>query len=335
VQGGLAPALSILAHREVPPGPSFLHWQGMTTWNRYLKPTTVEEALRDLHEASGDARVIAGGTDLLLDIQQGRMSPVDTLVDVTGIEELCELREEGETLVVGAALTHARIIADPLTMRNAPCLVEACALIGGPQVRNVATLGGNVAHGLPAADGTIALLALGAQAIVAGRAGRREVPVEDLFAGPGRTTLEPQRSILVGFRIRCRGPREGSAFYRVMRPQGVAIAILNMAVWLRLDARGTVGSARLVVGPGGPTPHRATKAEAQLCGQAAEGLALDAVLGALEEETRLRSSAHRATSEYRHHLLGVLLRRVLPQALASARGAETTAGWPEAREGGE
>jgi len=307
----------------------------MATWNRYLKPTTVEEALRDLHEASGDARLIAGGTDLLLDMQQGRLPPVNALIDVTGIDELCELREEGETLVVGAALTHSRIIADPLMVRNAPCLVEACALIGGPQVRNVATLGGNVAHGLPAADGTIALLALGAQAIVAEQAERREVPIEDLFTGPGRTTLQLQRSILVGFRIRCRGPREGSAFYRVMRPQGVAIAILNMAVWLRLDARDAIDSARLAVGPGGPTPRRARKAEAELCGQPAKRVALDAVLNALEEETQLRSSAHRATSEYRHHLLGVLLRRVLPQALASARGAETTAGWPEAREAGE
>jgi len=293
----------------------------MTYWDRYLQPTTVDEALRVLAQAPGEARVIAGGTDLLLDLQQGRQVPVRALVDVTGIPELCEIRAEDGALIVGAAATHSRIVEHPLLIRDAPCLVEACSLIGGPQVRNVATLGGNVAHGLPAADGTIALLALGAQAVVADADGRRTVPLEDLFVAPGRTTLSGRAAILVGLRFPQRGPHEGSAFHRIMRPQGVAIAILNMALWLRLDETGTIDEARLAAGPGGPTPRRSRKAEARLCGQSAKRVDIEGVLVALAEEVQLRTSAHRATAEYRHHLLGVLLRRIVPRALASVAGA--------------
>ncbi len=292
----------------------------MSTWKQYLRPKTVDEALRWLREAEGEARLIAGGTDLLLDLQQGRVPPLDTLIDVTEIGEMCEVREEGGTLVIGAAVNHTHIILDPLTRHHAPCLVQACALIGGPQVRNVATLGGNVAHGLPAADGTIALLALGAQAIVAGPEGRHEMALADLFAAPGRLTLAPRESLLVGFRVPGRRDGEGSAFRRIMRPQGVAIAILNMALWLRLDQTGTIGDARLALGPGGPTPRRFERGEQALRGQPASHVDLEVVLDALREEVRLRSSAHRASADYRHHLLGVLLRHVLQQAVASARG---------------
>jgi carbon-monoxide dehydrogenase medium subunit len=293
----------------------------MTYWDRYLQATTVDEALRVLAQAPGESCVIAGGTDLLLDLQQGRQAPVHALVDVTGIPELCEIREEDGAVFVGAAATHSRIVEHPLLIRHAPCLVEACSLIGGPQVRNMATLGGNVAHGLPAADGTIALLALGAQAVVADVGGRRAVPLESLFIGPGRTTLSGRTAILVGLRFPERGAHEGSAFHRTMRPQGVAIAILNMALWLRLDETGTIDEARLAAGPGGPTPRRSRRAEAQLCGQAANGVDIEGVLEALAEDVQLRTSAHRATAEYRYHLLGVLLRRIVPRALASVAGA--------------
>jgi carbon-monoxide dehydrogenase medium subunit len=293
----------------------------MTYWDRYLQPTTVDEALRDLAQAPGESRVIAGGTDLLLDLQQGRQVPVHALVDVTRIPELCVIGEEDGSVFIGAAATHSRIVEHPLLIRHAPCLVEACSLIGGPQVRNVATLGGNVAHGLPAADGTIALLALGAQAVVAEAGGRRTVPLESLFLAPGRTTLSGRAAILVGFRFPQRGAHEGCAFHRTMRPQGVAIAILNMALWLRLDARGIIGEARLAVGPGGPTPRRAMAAEALLRGQSANATDIERVLEALAREVQIRTSAHRATAEYRFRLLGVLLRRIVTRAIASVAGA--------------
>ncbi|MGH2628470.1 MAG: FAD binding domain-containing protein, partial [Anaerolineales bacterium] len=121
----------------------------MGLWTRYLRPLDVGEALEVLRRSPGPARVVAGGTDLLLDLQQGRHGPVHTLVDISRIPELREIRVGPDAIVVGAAAPLRDIIEHPTLVAEAPALVEACRLIGGPQVRSVATLGGNVAHALP------------------------------------------------------------------------------------------------------------------------------------------------------------------------------------------
>jgi CO/xanthine dehydrogenase FAD-binding subunit len=291
----------------------------MTYWRTYVTPRSLDEALAALRGAPGPARLIAGGTDLLLDLQQGRHPPVDTLIDVSRVPDLCQVREEGDDLFLGAAVTHAELVSEPLVVSAAACLVEACLLIGGPQVRNVATLGGNVAHALPAADATIALLALDARAELATSGGRHEVPMEALFAGPGQVAFDRAQTIVVGFRVRARKPGEGSAFRRVMRPQGVAIAILNMAIWVRLEAGGIIAQARIAVGPSGPRPTRSRPAESALVGQRVGAIDPTAVIAALKAGSQLRSSPHRATLDYRRHLLAVLLNRALPAAIHDAR----------------
>ena len=298
----------------------------MAFWQTYLTPGTLAEALAALREAPGPARVIAGGTDLLLDLQQGRHPPVDTLIDVSRVPELHGVREEGEFVFLGAAATHAELLGNRLVAAHAACLWQACSLIGGPQVRNVATLGGNVAHALPAADAAIALVALDASAELATLAGRREVPIEAVFAGPGTVMFDRAETIVVGFRVKRRQAGEGSGFRRVMRPQGVAIAILNMGVWVRLEPGGGMAEARIVVGPGGPRPTRARSAERALVGQRSEAIDPAPVVAALQAECRLRSSAHRATLEYRRRMLGVLLSRALPAAIEDARQAAESGG---------
>jgi len=286
----------------------------MSHWKKYLQPHTVQQALDMLNQASGPAQVIGGGTDLLLDIQQGRHPAMDTLVDVTGIDEMKQIRVDAEYVFIGAGVVHNRIVDDPITQEHAACLTEACGLIGGPQVRNVATLGGNVAHALPAGDGTIGLLALGAEALLADNTGRRWLPLPELFAGPGKPTFDPCKAVLVGFRFRPRQAAEGSAFRRVMRPQGVAIAILNMGIWLRVDAEGVISDARIAMGPAGPKPLQAKAAAQVLCGQGVDDESLEPVYKALLAEASLRTSRHRATAEYRQHLVGVLLRRTVRAA---------------------
>ena len=134
-------------------------------------------------------------------------------------------------MFVGAAAPLNRIVASPLVRQHARALSEACGLIGGPQVRNTATLGGNVAHALPAGDGTIALLALGAQAEIASLEGYRRVSHVDLFLGPGRSALDGNREILLGFYLPAIKWHQASAHRRVMRPQGVAIAILKCRLY--------------------------------------------------------------------------------------------------------
>jgi CO/xanthine dehydrogenase FAD-binding subunit len=285
----------------------------MNLWNSYYCAKTIEDALQALSSAEGEACVIAGGTDLLLDMQQGRHAPVDRLVDITAVPDMCCLEVRGSMLYVGAAVPITQIVRSPLVQQHAMALVEAADLIGGPQVRNTATLGGNVAHALPAADGTIALLALAAQAEIADLNGRKLVPLQDLFLGPGKSRLAPHTELLTGFYLPLQVASQGSAFRRVMRPQGVALPILNLAAWLWREGD-HIREIRISLGPAGPTPQRASQAEAILEGQALDGTVLSKALDAILEQARFRTSPHRSTSSYRRHLVGGLLKDVLDAA---------------------
>ncbi|MDM7971754.1 MAG: FAD binding domain-containing protein, partial [candidate division Zixibacteria bacterium] len=229
----------------------------MPAWKAYHIPSSVDEALALLASYEGTAQIVGGGTDLLIDLRHGgEQAPRAALVDVTRIPALGEIRAEGDSVIVGAAVTHTAITQSALLEARATCLVESCGVVGGPQVRNVGTLGGNVAHALPAGDGTTSLVALDAEAEVAWGDGRREwLPILKLFRGPGLSALDSHRDVLVRFRFRLAGAGEGSAFRRVMRPQGVALPVLGCAIWVRLDeARATYADARICIGPVERTP---------------------------------------------------------------------------------
>jgi len=286
----------------------------MKLWENYHLAQDVNDALSVLAASTGSARIISGGTDLLLDLQQGRHPPLHTLVDVTAIPEMTGIQIRQDYVFVGAAVPLNQIVSSPILKEQALALVEACSLIGGPQVRNTATLGGNVAHALPAADGTIALLALDAQAEVAafdaGTDERRLVPLEQMFLGPGKSALDQRNELLIGFRITPGKEESASSFQRVMRPQGVAIAILNMAIWLqRRDD--LVEDIHIAVGPAGPKPFRMSAAEDVLRGQPFDDLLKERALAALQSQAHFRTSRHRSTKAYRQHVVGVLFREVL------------------------
>jgi carbon-monoxide dehydrogenase medium subunit len=285
----------------------------MNLWQEYLRPTNLSQAIKAFSEASGPVLPIAGGTDLLLDLEQGRHAPVHTLLDVTSIKEMTALEIRGNELFVGAAVPVNRIVLNPLVIEHAQALTEACNLIAGPQVRNVATLGGNVAHALPAADGTIALLALDAQAEVAGVNSTRCVPFKELFLGPGKSSIKHGEELLVGFYLRLSQPGQASCFKRIMRPQGVALPIINLAILLeRKDD--VISQMCLAVGPGGPTPWRGTEVENALTGKSLNRETLDAALEALLNQVGFRSSARRASADYRRHIVTGLFRDVLETA---------------------
>lgn len=287
----------------------------MNLWQNYHIAESVEDALRSLVSTPDDACFIGGGTDLLLDLQQGRHSPIHTLVDITEIPELNSLEIRMGELFIGAGISHRKILNSSLVQEHANALIEACGLIGGPQVRNTATLGGNVAHALPAADGTIALMALNAEIEIAGLTRRYRAPLANLFLGPGKNSLEDE--LLVGFYLPIRKPGAASAFRRVMRPQGVAIAILNLGVWLHRDGD-FIADVRIAVGPSGPVPIRMTQAEEALRGNP---LADEFILRATEcilDQASFRTSRHRATSTYRQHVVGVLLEETLSAAFKRA-----------------
>lgn len=295
-------------------------------WQAYHTPQSVDEALSLLSQYAGGAQIVAGGTDLILDMQQGNHSALQALIDVTTIRDLDQIREDNGWIVIGAAATHAAIEASPLIRHHGAALAESCSVVGGPQVRNVATIGGNVAHALPAADGTIGLLALNAEVQVCTWNGAAVEctwqPLLSIFVGPGKNRLTANQMI-GAFRFPVRALRSGSAFDRIMRPQGVALPILGVAAQVTLDESGRRAvAASIAVGPAGPIPFRATESETILLGAPTlDETALERAIDAAQRQAELRTSKHRASKEYRHEMIAVLLRRVLPKAVARAQAA--------------
>ncbi len=294
----------------------------MKLWNHYYTPTQLSEASELLERYAGSARVIAGGTDLLVDAKaEENHTPFEALVDITRIPDMQGIYDEGDMLYIGAGVPHTHIVKSEALQREAACLVEGCAVIGGPQVRNVATLGGNVAHALPAGDGTTALVALDAEAEVIYEGQRKWVPIAEMFRGPGQSLLNPTKDLLIRFRIPNLGAGEGTAFDRIMRPQGVALPVLSCAVWVKLDAsRANFEEIRACVAPVGPVPTRLNEAEAVAVGQPATPETIEKIIETALSKLKLRTSKYRATAEYREEMAAVLLRRTLTSAVQRASG---------------
>lgn len=292
-----------------------------TCWNNYHTPNTVDEAIRWLNHYDGRARVIGGGTDLLLEIQQGQSPVVEAMIDTSRIDGMDCITNEQGGIVIGCAVTHTQIVQNEAINRYGTCLAESCGVIGGPQVRNVATLAGNVAHAMPAGDGSIGLLALGGEIEVTDTSGSRWMPLQECFLGPGRSVIDHHRALLTRLRYQPTAPGEGSAFSRVMRPQGVALPMISMAARLQLDDSNIITAVRISLGPAGPVPYLAVSAMELLCGGPAEPAQFDKAAEAVLASVSLRSSKHRATQEYRIAMIQTHLPLILARAAERARGA--------------
>lgn len=282
-------------------------------------PHSVAEAIRLLEQYDGHARVVGGGTDLLLDIQQGRTPAVEAMVDTSRIDGLDQVTREGGHIVIGCAVTHTQIVRNETINSSGTCLVESCGVIGGPQVRNVATLAGNIAHAMPAGDGSIGLLALGGEVEIADNNGQKWIPLQKAFLGPGKSVIDHHRALLTRLRFTPTGKGEGSAFTRIMRPQGVALPMISMAARLHLDESNNITSARVSLGPAGPVPHLAETAMALLTGAPAATGQFKEAAEAVLESVSLRTSKHRATREYRAEMIRTHLPMVLARAAGRAR----------------
>ena len=283
-------------------------------WKHYHTPESIDEAIQLLDRYDGQAQVIGGGTDLLLEIQQGRKPPMDAMVDTSRIAGLGEISQDDGHIVIGCAVTHSRIVRDPRIIQHGTCLVEACGVIGGPQVRNVGTLAGNVAHALPAGDGTIGLLVLGGEIEISDSEGSHWMPLQDAFLGAGKSAIDHHRSLLSRLRFKPTGQLEGSAFFRIMRPQGVALPMISMAASVSLDENRIIESARIAVAPSGPVPSLAEAAMKVLVGKPAKQEQFTKASEAALSDMNLRSSKYRASREYREEMV----RTHLPRIMASA-----------------
>lgn len=290
----------------------------MKLWNHYHTPTSVDDAIDLLTRYAGQARIIAGGTDLLVDMRADGHAPQEALIDITRIAEMGQITREGDTITIGAGVTHTQIVKNPLLVNAATCLIESCGVIGGPQVRNVATIGGNVAHALPAGDGTTSLVALDAQAEIYKDGMRQWLPIRDLFRGAGQSFLDSTRDLLIRFRFTAAAAGQATAFARIMRPQGVALPVLGCAVWVSI-ADGQFADARVCIAPAAPTPSRAEAVEAALIGKPAVSETVDTAIKTAQESLHLRTSKYRATADYRYEMVAVLLRKTLSKAVERAR----------------
>ena len=300
----------------------------MTSWKHYHRPHDMAEALALLRRYGEEARIIAGGTDLILDLEFGREKAVRALVDITAIRDLDRIEEKNGWIEIGAAATHAAIASHPLIRRHAAALAEGSGVIGGPQVRNVATIGGNVAHALPAADGTTALMALDAQVLIHsadapdGGEAKQWKPLREMFVGPGENSLTTGQMI-GAVRIPCIGARRASAFDRIMRPQGIALPMLGFAASVELEeASNRIAAVRLCFGPAGPVPFRASTAEERLIGRLPDEKSMSEAVAAALEQASFRTSRHRASQAYRQEMVEVLMRRVLRRAWENAAGGQ-------------
>ncbi|MFQ5812363.1 MAG: FAD binding domain-containing protein [Anaerolineae bacterium] len=284
-------------------------------WQEYLFSSSVEEALAMLAEREGRARLVAGGTDLVIQLTEGQRS-ADCLVDITRIPELGKMTLEDGMIVLGANVTHRQVSESALVRERATVLAQACRAVGSLQIRNVGTLGGNVVNAMPAADGTTALLALEAEAEIADGTGRKWVPLPDLFAGPGLSRVDGTREMLTAFRFQALGEGQGSALERIARRRALALPILICAVVVTLSEGGEhFESARIALAPVAPVPFRASQAEESLRGAP---ISLEAMARAGEiamQESHPRSSLLRASQEYREEVIKVLVRRGLERAV--------------------
>ena len=273
----------------------------------YESPTTVEDAVSLLRR--GDARALAGGTDLIVQLREGRKSAA-RVVDLKRIAELGVVAQEPDGgFRIGAAASFTTIAAHGGLTTAHPGIAEAGRLVGSYQIQNRAGLGGNICNGAPSADAVPIVICLGTSAEIAGTHGRRTVAVEELFTGPGRTTLAPDE-VLASIRVPPAQPRSAGRYLRFTPRREMDIAIAGSGAWLRLGVDGTIADARIVLASVAPVPLRAKTAEKALIGNRA-GASVFAEAGRLAAREAQPISDTRGSAEYRRELVAALTKRAL------------------------
>ncbi|MGY1601396.1 FAD binding domain-containing protein [Geodermatophilus sp. SYSU D00815] len=275
----------------------------------YARPTTVEEALQAIAEGGDDVKVLAGGQSLI-PVMRLRLAAPSTVVDLGRVSELRGVRDDGDAIVIGAMTTHSDVVSDPLIAEHAPLIAEATETVADRQVRHRGTFGGALVHADPAGDLPAVALALDAEFVIAGPAGRRTVPARDFFVDYLTTALE-EGELLVEVRV----PKlQGSWGMRYEKFNRVAQAwsIVAVAAAVRRE-NGTIAEARIGLTNMGSTPLRATAAEQALAGAAASAEAIAAAADRAAEGTAPSSDLN-AQADYRQHLAKVLTRRAVSAA---------------------
>jgi CO/xanthine dehydrogenase FAD-binding subunit len=285
----------------------------------YQAPTTVDEAVKLLAGASGIAKILSGGTDLLVQLKSGRLKP-DLIIDTKRIPGLIGIREEGDAWVIGAA-TPGVMLSEHKQLEHAfPGVVEGVDLIGSMQIQGRCSLAGNLCNASPAADSVPPLITARGIAIIAGPNGRREVAVEKIITGPGQTSLA-KGEFVVEFRLPKPKQRQSDAYLRFIPRTEMDIAVVGCAVNVTLDAGGTCTDARVCLGAIAPTQVIVDDAAKALIGHKLDDATLQNLDAAAQRACKPINDK-RGTIEYRTKVAGVLARRTAAIAFdrAASRG---------------
>ncbi len=288
-------------------------------WIDYENPQTVSEAVSVLSANGGQAQVLAGGTDILIQLRTNRKLP-DVLVNVKDIPELSELSYDPSSgLTLGAAVPCYQIYNDAAIAEAYPALIDAARIIGGIQIQGRASVGGNLCNAAPSGDTIPALIALSATCNIAGSNGSRQVGVEDFCTGPGRNVLQAGE-MLVSLSIPAPAARSGGRYIRFIPRNEMDIAVAGAGVSVNLSDDGsTIQSARVSLASVAPTPLFVREAGDALAGQAVSDEAIRTASN-LARDAAVPITDMRGTIEFRKHLCEVLTRRALNTAIERARG---------------
>lgn len=227
----------------------------------YHRPQTLEEACRLSDQFGGSGKILAGGTDLMIQLRRHRIAP-EHIIDISGLRELAGIRETADDLAIGALTLHKTIETSELLRQRMPMLIEAARLVGGHQVRNAGTIGGNIVNASPAADTVVPLTAAAARLVLAGLSGRREIALADFLLGPGRVRLDAGE-VLTEILIKKPPAGTASAFLKSGRRRAMEISVVAVAASLRI-VDGRCRDVRIALGAVAPQIFRAISAEAAL-----------------------------------------------------------------------
>ncbi len=288
-------------------------------YKKFLRVHSLDEAMSCLNTPADEkVRLLAGGTDLMLQLQE-RQTIADVLVDISQVPELRGVRLDAGKVIIGAATPYSEIARSPIILQYAYMLSEASRRIGAAQIQNMATLGGNIGNASPAADAIPCLYALDAELVVKSLAGERVIPIGRFHQGYRKIDLNHDE-LISEIRFNVNSEEKGTAFYKYSLRKSQAISIVNAAAVLTIK-NGQIDHAAVALGAVAPTVIRCRKAEAALVGQV-PSLALFETAGDLARSEAQPIDDIRGSASFRSYLVGVCVRQVLQMALERAKVLE-------------
>ncbi|MFN8497815.1 MAG: FAD binding domain-containing protein [Anaerolineae bacterium] len=293
---------------------------GARLWSQYYSPATLEEALAILAREGRNARIIAGGTDLVIELDRG-VRRLNAIIDITRIADLNRIRIEDGRVYLGPLVTHNHVVASSLCVEGALPLAQAAWQVGAPQIRNRGTVAGNLITASPANDTITPLMALDASVTLASVRGQRDVPLGEFYSGVRRTVMSDDE-MLTGIHFPALSPNRRGVFIKQGLRRAQAISVVNVAVVLTFDGD-VVSDARIALGSVAPTVIRAAEAETLLKGRRLDDAAIVAAAEAAKRAARPIDDV-RSPAAYRRHIVGVLTAR----ALRRLRDGQEREGWP-------